>query len=145
MSSSEQTFIGAYSRPLNLDPGASAASIHRFSRNSYTYTSPTPPPTPIPLSIHVSIQLLISMQQSSPTACSAALLAPSSRASSRRVSRWLPLSSVSSLYHILMPGHLEKHYADLSDKPFFRGLISCTSIHVLASYTPPAAHTSLQT
>ena len=23
--------------------------------------------------------------------------------------------------------HLEKHYADLSDKPFFKGLVSCTS------------------
>jgi nucleoside-diphosphate kinase len=22
--------------------------------------------------------------------------------------------------------HLEKHYADLSDKPFFKGLVSCT-------------------
>ncbi len=22
--------------------------------------------------------------------------------------------------------HLEKHYADLSDKPFFKGLITCT-------------------
>ena len=21
--------------------------------------------------------------------------------------------------------HLEKHYADLSDKPFFKGLVSC--------------------
>lgn len=24
--------------------------------------------------------------------------------------------------------HLEKHYADLSDKPFFKGLITCASI-----------------
>jgi nucleoside-diphosphate kinase len=23
--------------------------------------------------------------------------------------------------------HLEKHYADLSDKPFFKGLVTCTS------------------
>ena len=23
--------------------------------------------------------------------------------------------------------HLEKHYADLSDKPFFKGLVSCMS------------------
>ena len=22
--------------------------------------------------------------------------------------------------------HLEKHYADLSDKPFFKGLVTCT-------------------
>jgi nucleoside-diphosphate kinase len=25
--------------------------------------------------------------------------------------------------------HLEKHYADLSDKPFFPGLIACTPSH----------------
>lgn len=23
--------------------------------------------------------------------------------------------------------HLEKHYADLSDKPFFKGLVTCTT------------------
>jgi len=23
--------------------------------------------------------------------------------------------------------HLEKHYSDLSDKPFFKGLVTCTS------------------
>lgn len=25
--------------------------------------------------------------------------------------------------------HLEKHYADLSDKPFFKGLVTCTSLN----------------
>ena len=25
--------------------------------------------------------------------------------------------------------HLEKHYADLSDKPFFKGLVSCMQLH----------------
>jgi nucleoside-diphosphate kinase len=24
--------------------------------------------------------------------------------------------------------HLEKHYADLSDKPFFKGLVACMSL-----------------
>lgn len=25
--------------------------------------------------------------------------------------------------------HLEKHYEDLSDKPFFKGLVTCESVH----------------
>jgi nucleoside-diphosphate kinase len=33
--------------------------------------------------------------------------------------------------------HLEKHYADLSDKPFFAGLVNCTST-VPASTTDPS-------
>lgn len=38
-----------------------------------------------------------------------------------------------SAIKMTQPGqeHLEKHYSDLSDKPFFRGLISCTSITFL--------------
>lgn len=26
--------------------------------------------------------------------------------------------------------HLEKHYADLSDKPFFKGLVTCTPLQL---------------
>lgn len=35
--------------------------------------------------------------------------------------------------------HLEKHYADLSEKPFFKGLVACTSSPIhrnLRGYTP---------
>ena len=31
--------------------------------------------------------------------------------------------------------HLEKHYADLSEKPFFKGLVSCMSYHTPAKST----------
>jgi nucleoside-diphosphate kinase len=34
--------------------------------------------------------------------------------------------------------HLQKHYEDLADKPFFPGLIACTSKH-----PPPPKSTSL--
>ena len=36
--------------------------------------------------------------------------------------------------------HLEKHYADLSDKPFFPGLVACTTASAHTS-TLPLTHT----
>ena len=33
--------------------------------------------------------------------------------------------------------HLEKHYADLADKPFFNGLVTCKFVNAALTHLPP--------
>lgn len=87
---------------------------------------------------------------------SVAWLDPSSPAS-RTVGTWLPLSSlprvvrrhslISSSFKLaaiklMSPSkeHLEKHYEDLSDKPFFPGLIACMSHRLNTPHAQPTKY-----
>lgn len=105
---------GRPAAPFDFDPP------YHFSSSTYTIFRP------LPYNVSRFIPSANERQAIKPDGVQRGLVGP---IISRFENKGFKLSAIK----MTQPGqeHLEKHYSDLSDKPFFRGLISCTSITFL--------------